>query len=47
MKMIDVTFTRDKNYYLSFLNINQACFKMLDKAVSNQFKVSNTPNLTG
>jgi hypothetical protein len=22
MKMIDATFTRDKNYYLSFLNIN-------------------------
>jgi hypothetical protein len=47
MKMIDATFTRDKNYYLSFLNINQACFKMLDETVSNQFKVSNTPNLTG
>ncbi len=47
MKMIDATFTQDKNYYLSFLDINQACFKMLDKTVSNQFKVSNTPNLTG
>ncbi len=44
--MIDVTFTRDKNYYLSFLNINRACFKMLDETVSNQFKVLNTPNLT-
>jgi hypothetical protein len=47
MKMIDATFTRDKNYYLSFSNINRACFKMLDETVSNQFKVSNTPNLTG
>jgi hypothetical protein len=47
VKMIEATFTRDKNYYLSFLNINQACFKMLNKTVSNQFKVSNTPNLTG
>jgi hypothetical protein len=47
MKMIDVTFTRDKNYYLSFLNINQACFKMLNETVSNQFKVSSTPNITG
>ena len=45
--MIDATFTRDKNYYLLFLNINRACFKMLDETVSNQFKVSNTPNLTG
>jgi hypothetical protein len=47
VKMIDAIFTRDKNYYLSFLNINQACFKMLNETVSNQFKVSNTPNLTG
>jgi hypothetical protein len=47
VKMIDATFTRDKNYYLSFLNINRACFKMLDETVSNQFKVSNTPNLKG
>jgi hypothetical protein len=47
MKMIDATFAWDKNYYLSFLNINQARFKMLDETVSNQFKVSNTPNLTG
>ncbi len=45
--MIDATFTRDKNYYLLFLINNQACFKMLDETVSNQFKVSNTPNLTG
>ncbi len=42
-----MTFTLDKDYYLSFLNINRACFKMLDKTVSNQFKVSNTPYLTG
>ncbi len=47
MKMIDVTFTQDKNYFLLFLNINQACFKMLDETVSNQLKVSNTPNLIG
>ena len=47
MKMIDATFTRDKNYYLSFKNIHRACFKMLDDSISNQFKVSNTPNLTG
>ncbi len=47
VKMIDATFTRDKNYYLSFLNINRACFKVLNKTVSNQFKVLNTPNLIG
>ncbi len=47
IKMIDAAFTRDKNYFLSLRNINQACFKMLDDSISNQFKVSNTPNLTG
>jgi hypothetical protein len=47
IKMIDAAFTRDKNYYLSFKNINRACFKMLDDSISNQFKVLNTPNLTG
>jgi hypothetical protein len=46
IKMIDAAFTRDKNYYLSFKNISRACFKMLDDSISNQFKVSNTPNLT-
>jgi hypothetical protein len=47
IKMIDAEFTRDKNYYLSFKNIHRTCFKMLDDSISNQFKVSNTPNLTG
>jgi hypothetical protein len=47
IKMIDAAFTRDKNYFLSLRNINQACFKMLEDLISNQFKVSNTPNLTG
>jgi hypothetical protein len=47
IKMIDAIFVWDKNYFLLLLNINQACFKMLDDTISNQFKVSNTPNLTG
>jgi hypothetical protein len=47
IKMIDAAFTRDKNYFLSLNNINRACFKTLDDSISNQFKVSNTPNLTG
>ena len=47
IKMIDAQFVRDKNYYLSFRNINRACFRMLNDTVSDQFKVSNTPNLTG
>jgi hypothetical protein len=47
IKMINTTFIQDKNNFLSYKNINQACFRMLDDLVSNQFKVSNTPMLTG
>jgi hypothetical protein len=47
MKMVDYTFEENKNYFLSFTNINRACFRMLDDTVPNQFKVSNQPNLTG
>ena len=47
MKMIDKIFARNKNYYLLFMNINRACFLILDKTVLGQYKVSNTPNLTG
>ncbi len=47
MKMIDNVFARNKNYYLLFMNINHACFRMLDKTIPDRYKVSNTPNLTG
>ncbi len=47
MKTIQATFDRDKNYYLSYKNITRACFRMLDSNVSDQFKVSNNPTLTG
>jgi len=46
IKMTDDVFERDKNYSASYVNISQACFKMLANLVSNQFKVSNTPMLT-
>ncbi len=46
IKMTNKQFERDKNYYLSFVNINRACFYMLNKNISDQFKVSNTPNMT-
>ena len=47
MKMIDNVFARNKNYYLSYTNINRACFRMLDETVPDRYKVSNTPNMTG
>jgi hypothetical protein len=47
MKMVDYAFERNKNYFLSYSNINQACFCMLNDSVPIQFKVSNIANLTG
>ena len=47
IKNIDNIFERDRNYFLSCVNINRACFTMLDDSVNDRFKVSNTPNLTG
>jgi hypothetical protein len=47
MKMIDNIFARNTNYYLLFMNIKCACFRMLDKTVLDKYNVSNTPNLTG
>jgi hypothetical protein len=47
MKMVDYAFEQNKNYFLSCMNINRACFRMLDDSVPIQLKVSNVPTLTG
>ncbi len=47
MKMTDKIFEGNKNYYLSFVNINRACFRMLNDNIADQFKVSNMPNMMG
>jgi hypothetical protein len=47
MKMINKVYARNKNYYLSLMNINRACFCMLNETVPDRYKVSNNPNLTG
>jgi hypothetical protein len=47
VKMVDYAFKRNKNYFLSYSNINCACFCMLDDSVSIQFNVSNIPTLMG
>jgi hypothetical protein len=47
MKMIQATFNRDKNYYLSYKNITRVCFHMLDANILDQFKVLNNPTLMG
>ena len=43
IKNIDNVFDHDCNYFLLYVNINQACFTMLDDTVSDRYKVSNTP----
>jgi hypothetical protein len=47
IKMVDYAFERNKNYFLSYSNINRALFRMLDDSVPIQFKVSNITTLTG
>jgi hypothetical protein len=47
IKMADAIFTRAQNEWNLFRNIQQACFHMLDELVSDHFKVSNIPTLTG
>jgi hypothetical protein len=47
IKMVDATLKQEKNYFVSYKNINCTCFCMLDELVLNQYKVSNTPTLIG
>jgi hypothetical protein len=47
IKMVDYAFEKNKNYFLSYSNINRACFRMLDDSVPVQFKASNVPTLMG
>ncbi len=47
MKMADAIFLCNKNYYLSYKNINRTCFKMLDENLQLQFKVSNVTTMMG
>jgi hypothetical protein len=47
IKMINAMFLRDKNYFLSYKNIERACFRMFDANIGAQYKVSNNPTLMG
>jgi hypothetical protein len=47
VKMIDAPFLHDKNYFLSYKNIERVCFRMFDANIGAQYKVSNNPTLTG
>jgi hypothetical protein len=43
IKMVNATFGQYKNYFMSYENINRACFRILNELMPNQYKVSNTP----
>jgi hypothetical protein len=47
IKTLDQMWENARNYYLSYININRACFQMLDENINDHFKVSNDPNLIG
>jgi hypothetical protein len=48
MKMADAIFLGNKNYYLSYKNINRKWFKMLDEKVQPQYyKVLNVTTMMG
>jgi hypothetical protein len=45
LKTIDKLWENAKKYYLSYVNISRACFRMLNGNIPDQFKVSNNPTL--
>jgi hypothetical protein len=47
IKMCERLWENARNYYLLYINISRACFRMLDELVRNKYKVSNDPNLLG
>jgi hypothetical protein len=47
VKMINATFLCEKNYFLSYQNIERVCFRRFDANIGAQHKVSNNPTLTG
>jgi hypothetical protein len=44
---VDERFSRARNYWLSYMNIQQAVYKILDDNLHNAFEVLNNPNLIG
>ncbi len=44
---INASFVRECNYWLSYLNIKQACYNMLNEHVKDVFKFSLVPDLMG
>jgi hypothetical protein len=44
---VDIQFAWQKHYFLSWQNIERACFTALDASINNAFKVSSNPLIRG
>ena len=44
---IDTNFKRQKNYFLTYINVYPALFGLLDDVISDAFKISNQAGQTG
>jgi hypothetical protein len=44
---IDTTFAHERHYYQSLINIQRACFIVLNASIDDAFKVSNIPTIVG
>ncbi len=47
LKTVERLWDNLQNYYLSYITITRACFRLLDENIPDQFKVSNDPTLVG
>ena len=47
MRTSEQMWENDRNYFLSYINIHCACFRLLDELVRPEYKVSNIGGLTG
>jgi hypothetical protein len=37
----------DQNYFLTYVNVHRACFRLLGELIHPEYKVSNQPGLLG
>jgi hypothetical protein len=47
MKTMEQLWDNDRNYFLSYVNVHRACFRLLDELIHPEYKVSNQPGLSG
>jgi hypothetical protein len=43
MKTTEQLWDNDRNYFLAYVNVHRACFRLLDELIRPEYKVSNQP----